>query len=297
MKIRTIFLIVMLMTLVSKIMAQCPQALNYQTIVRDLQGNPAYSNTPVVIRFTIFDSINPGVPLFQEDQTRYTNQFGAFSCYVGEGPTDFIPLSSVNWTAGHKYMEVELDINATGTYKYAGTATLNSVPYALYADHAAKGGYPRHHIGEHYGGGTIFYLTDNGQHGLIADSGDIQTSNDTVLWARVDTTLINAGLSGAGGGFINTERIVVNQGAGNYAANLCANDTTGGYGDWFLPSANELILLYQQQQVIGNLNSSAAYWSSTESANTTASALDFSSGITMDVPKSTPEKVRAIRVF
>jgi len=125
----------------------------------------------------------------------------------------------------------------------------------------------------------------------------LHDTTDTITWANIDTTLLNASLSGTGGGYTNTERIVVNQGAGNYAANLCANDTTGGFGDWFLPSATELIILYQQQQVIGNFNSSATYWSSTENANTTASALNFSTGVSMSIPKATAGNVRAIRAF
>jgi hypothetical protein len=296
MKIKFILLVTITLRFASFINAQCPQSFNYQAVIKDALGNPL-SNRDIGLRFTIDDSINSGIPVYQETFNVNSNIFGRVILHPGLGNPTMGTFSSVNWASGHKYMQVELDINGGTNFLNMGTEIQNSVPYALYADHAGKGGYPQHHIGENYGGGIIFYVTDNGQHGLIADSADMHTTNDTILWAKVDTTLINAKLSGTGGGFTNTERIVVNQGAGNYAANLCANDTSGGYGDWFLPSVTELIILYQQQQVIGNFNSSATYWSSTESANTSASALDFSSGIAMSIPKATPGNVRAVRAF
>jgi hypothetical protein len=297
MKIRFILLVVVSMVFAVVADAQCPQAFNYQAIVRNGVGDPVPSNTQVGVRFTIDDSINPGTPVYQETFRAVTNQFGLVTLHPGTGTPVSGTFSTINRASGHKYMMVEIDVNETGTYLNMGTEIQNSVPYALYADSAGKGGYPQHYIGQNYGGGIIFYVTDNGQHGLIADSADLHDTTDTITWANIDTTLLNASLSGTGGGYTNTERIVVNQGAGNYAANLCANDTTGGFGDWFLPSATELIILYQQQQVIGNFNSSATYWSSTENANTTASALNFSTGVSMSIPKATAGNVRAILAF
>jgi len=293
MKIRFILLIAILAVLEINARAQCPQKMAYQTLVKDAAGNilPDFS---IVFRFTIMDSLNPGTPVYREQYNTSSNSLGQVILHPGTGVPSLGTFNAIDWATGHKYMQVEIQPYGTGPYINMGTEIQNSVPYALYADSAGKGGYPQHHIGENYGGGVIFYVTDNGQHGLIADSADLGA--DTITWARIDTTLLNASLQGTGGGYVNTERIVVNQGAGNYAANLCANDSTGGYGDWFLPSASELILLYQQQQVVGNF-SSAMYWSSTESAKTTATALNFSTGITTVTAKASEGNVRAIRAF
>lgn len=293
MKIKAILLIG-LIAFTSIINAQCPLAMNYQTVVRDASGNPL-ANTTVAMRFTIDDSITP---VYQETHTvtngdaLVTNQFGHLQALIGFGTPVFGSFANINWGSGHKYMQVEIDVNETGTYVNMGVMQLNSDPYALYADSAGKGGYPAHYIGEHYGGGVVFYVTDNGLHGLIADSADLQTG---LLWDSTNT-VTNAKLTGTGGGSSNTERIIISQGVGNYAAQVCANYTGGGYGDWYLPSVNELSLLYQQQHIIGGFSPSS-YWSSTETAAATASAVNFSNGNAAATPKSTAGNVRAVRGF
>jgi len=70
---------------------------------------------------------------------------------------------------------------------------------------------------------------------------------------------------------MNTAIIVatqINDTGGNFAANLCANysgTAANGvtYGDWYLPSLDELILLRKQIDVVGGLTG-GWYWSSTE---------------------------------
>ena len=295
MKTKLILLSVLIIACGARAFAQSPLKFNYQTIVRDSAGYPI-PNHFGVMRLTISDTVNPGT-FYQEYQNIRTNQFGYFVCWPGSGHVLSGSLSSINWASGHAQMLVELDINGTGNYIIMGTEKFASNPYALYADSAGKGGYPKHYIGEYYGGGIVFYITDNGQHGLIADSTDLQAVIDTVQWARIDTNATHAKLPGVGGGSTNTERIIINQGAGNYAAQRCANYSGGGYGDWFLPSATELSLLYLQQQIVGGFSNAAAYWSSTESTATTALATDFSNGNNNAVLKSTSNNVRAIRAF
>jgi hypothetical protein len=45
-------------------------------------------------------------------------------------------------------------------------------------------------------------------------------------------------------GEFHTERIIANQGLGNYAAQLCAAYQGGNYGDWYLPSKYTLNLMW-----------------------------------------------------
>ena len=296
MKIKYVLLVAISLIFEYIIKGQCPQAFNYQAVVRDAVGNPIW-NRQVLMRFTITDSINPGTPLYSENFMATTNIFGHIFLHVGEGTPVSGSLYGINWTTGQKYMQVEMDATGGSNYLNMGIEKWVSVPYALYADSAKKGGYPKHYIGEYYGGGIVFYVTNNGQHGLIADSLDLQTGINSEQWAINDTTTFNAHLAGNGGGSLNTERIIVKQGAGNYAAQLCANYTGGGYGDWFLPSGNELGLLYNQQQVIGGFSASSSYWSSTETGATTAASVNFTTGVNSNAPKSTANNVRAIRTF
>jgi hypothetical protein len=74
-----------------------------------------------------------------------------------------------------------------------------------------------------------------------------------------------------------------------------------GRKDWFLPTENELALLYTNLHLssLGNF-SNAVYWSSTENDATTVKTIDFSNGqsiISLKVPVPNIINVRCIRYF
>ena len=116
-------------------------------------------------------------------------------------------------------------------------------------------------IGQHYGGGIIFWIDDSGEHGLIAAESD-QGFN---WWGDRRYLLTRATGTAVGTGFANTRRIIRTQGRRyTYAALLCTNYRGSGFADWFLPSKDELYLLYQQKDVVGDFIR-GAYWSSSES--------------------------------
>ena len=117
-----------------------------------------------------------------------------------------------------------------------------------------------HAIGETFGGGVVFYVYDEGQHGLIADN---SSTISFFPWNNGSFTTTNALRDDVFAGKFNTERININQGVGSYAAQICASFRGGGYSDWYLPSKYELNLLYQQKSVLP-IVSSGGYWSSTE---------------------------------
>lgn len=160
---------------------------------------------------------------------------------------------------------------------------------------------PAHTIGESYGGGIVFYVYDNGQHGLIAATADqsagMQWYNGTSRYTGTTGDGLNAGT-------MNTAMVVATQMAdnqtGNFAAKLCADYsvTVGGmtYGDWYLPSKYELNLLYLQKTVVGGFANSS-YWSSSEDANSLAWLQYFNTGLQLNDAKSLTSYVRAIRAF
>ncbi|MDI6734801.1 MAG: hypothetical protein QME42_01185 [bacterium] len=135
-----------------------------------------------------------------------------------------------------------------GTATYASTAT-----YALSVAGKLS-------IGQSYGGGIVFYVYDNGQHGLIAATADQSAG---IQWYNGTYRVTNAIGDGIGAGKMNTMLIIAMQTndntGGNFAAKVCADYsvTVGGitYGDWYLPSKHELNLLYQQKTVVGGFSS------------------------------------------
>jgi hypothetical protein len=67
-----------------------------------------------------------------------------------------------------------------------------------------------------------------------------------------------------GTGVSNTEKIVSIQGEGSYAAKLCDDLTLNGFSDWFLPSKDELDLMYKNLHLKGIGSFGDTYWSSSE---------------------------------
>ena len=157
-----------------------------------------------------------------------------------------------------------------------------------------------HFIGESYGGGIVFYIYDNGQHGLIAATADQSTG---IRWFGGSFTNTRARADGVGAGLKNTAIIIANQGPvdGNaFAATVCNeySVTVAGvtYGDWYLPSKHELNLLFINRVAVGGVGSSY-YWSSSETANLGAWDQDFLNGNQGGNSKHNANYVRAVRAF
>jgi hypothetical protein len=159
-----------------------------------------------------------------------------------------------------------------------------------------------HYIGESYGGGIVFYVYDNGKHGLIAATSNQNSSG--IRWGSTNNTNTRARGDGVGAGLKNTAIIIASQGAvdGNaFAATVCNeySVTVDGvtYGDWYLPSKHELNLLYLQQNVVGGF-ANGYYWSSTERDDYYAWLQSFiNGGQLFDNKLGGNHRVRAIRAF
>jgi hypothetical protein len=183
----------------------------------------------------------------------------------------------------------------------AGTNT-TQIATTAFVTSALTASVPAHYIGESYGGGTVFYVYDNGQHGLIA-APVMQNAGNPIRWYAGTYTYTMAKADGVGAGKTNTVIIIANQGNGDgatYAARICSeySVTVGGvtYGDWYLPSLFELHLLYLAQSVIGQFLSGDML-SSTEGDNNYIWCVDGGDGTEAEFNKNYPEKVRAIRAF
>jgi hypothetical protein len=147
-------------------------------------------------------------------------------------------------------------------------------------------------IGDSYQGGIIFYLDGSGG-GLIAAPTD-QTSSP---WGCEGTLISGADGTATGTGAQNTIDIELGCTTTGTAADICANLTLGGYSDWFLPSKEEVNLMYTKSFEIGNFEVNGIYWSSTETDNSRAWGRSFGNGTPVNAEKSYAANVRAIRAF
>jgi hypothetical protein len=154
---------------------------------------------------------------------------------------------------------------------------------------------PKHKIGEHFGGGIIFFIFKGGEHGLIASVVD----QDKGLRWFGDYNLQTG--DGVGSGKTNTNIILSYKGIPpdiTFAAKLCdeykVKEGKVKYDDWYLPSKLELSLLFMKRLIIGGFSYNY-YWSSTINKNDTWFQ-DFGNG-RQDINISIPSSVRAIRTF
>ncbi len=89
------------------------------------------------------------------------------------------------------------------------------------------------------------------------------------------------------------------------AAHLCANFKLNGVGGWFLPSRDELALLYRNLKATGagsfpdgGVPDNTSYWASSQQTADMASHIDFAdAGRQHGDDKDFPRRVRAIRAF
>ncbi|MEO6130690.1 MAG: DUF1566 domain-containing protein [Saprospiraceae bacterium] len=153
-------------------------------------------------------------------------------------------------------------------------------------------------FGESGGGGIVAYILlpgdpgydPNIQHGLIAASNN-QTSSQ---WGCSGTFIPGAEGTAFGTGNQNTLDIVAGCATAGIAARVCNDLVLNGYSDWYLPSKDELYLLYQN--IAGGF-AQFPYWSSSEYDDTRAWNQDFSSGSQGLGFKNISYPVRAVRNF
>jgi hypothetical protein len=120
-------------------------------------------------------------------------------------------------------------------------------------------------IGDQHAGGIVFQINEDGT-GLVADLQDLGDMD----W--------------------------------NDAMDAAANATSQGYDDWYLPSIEELSLMYNtigNGGPEGNIGSfiNMDYWSSSESYTYSAWTVGFSDGYSIYYYKNDPRLVRIIRAF
>jgi len=307
-KILTILAAVLL---TASVFAQSPQKMSYQAVIRN-SSNTLITNTNIAMQISILQGSTSGTAVYVETQTPTTNANGLVSIELGGGTLVSGNFSTINWANGPYFVKTETDPDgATGgiSYSITGTSQLLSVPYALYAANAGTangGGNFTHYIGEQYGGGVIFHLwKDNAgvEHGLIVALTDQSTSQ---AWSNVTSTLIGTSAQSSWDGLSNSNAIVGQATHTSSAAKLCLDLVSGGQSDWYLPSIQELNMLWNNYYTVARTLSQIGgatqlannyYWSSSEGNNSFAWLFNFSYGNTYYFYKFNSNYVRAVRAF
>ena len=164
---------------------------------------------------------------------------------------------------------------------------------------ASEDNEPHFQIGDSVHGGIVFYIDETGQHGLVAAMEDLE---GTYEWGCLGENVIGADGQAIGTGYQNTLEIVSGCSETLIAASEALAYESEGYSDWYLPSRDELLVLYAE---IENVSSEGGiggfenswYWSSSENYNNNAWGVYFGNGNTYNYGKVNPSRVRVIRAF
>ncbi len=246
---------------------------------------------------------------------------------------DSIGIVTFGFVAGQHTIDIDTHIDSigiTGLEFESGSHTtdtdthIDSIGITALGFEAGFHATNSYQVGDFAQGGIVFWLDETGQHGLVCAKNNLDDgSGNGALWSLGNMTHLNSRFTGDGvySGEANTMLIigaVANSYPLNntlYAARMCneLKITEGGksYGDWYLPSFEELGIMSGNRIVInasavangGAPFSSDRYWSSTQypllsiTGPIWIASLIGGSGDYSPVIFGTYHNVRAIRAF
>lgn len=211
----------------------------------------------------------------------------------------------------------ETQLHTTGTIRFAGAGTPGEgkvLTSDVNGNATWQPGIQTYQVGDFAHGGVVFYVEPCGTRGLVVSIEDLNEGSG-IRWGKGGPTYIRTNARGDGiyAGKVNTSRIISVQAAkdyfDNHAALVCANYGGGGYGDWYLPSIAEMVLVYDNRSIIeetalanggSDFFVGQFYWTSNEGDDTQSRevfGVTFNNGAVIVMFKYDPLRVRAVRAF
>lgn len=134
---KTIIILLFAVALTTTVLAQSPEKMSYQAIVRN-GANALVANQAIGIRISVLQGSASGSAVYVETQTPTTNANGLVNIEIGTGSVVTGTFASIDWGNGPYFIKTETDPSGGTAYTITGTSQLLSVPYALYAKSAGS---------------------------------------------------------------------------------------------------------------------------------------------------------------
>jgi hypothetical protein len=253
-------------------------------------GQPPTATTLLATNLTSSGATLNGSVNANNLSTSVTFEYGTTSSYGSTVPANQSHVS------GNTNSNVNANISgliSCTIYHYRIKAT-NSLGNTIYGDDMT---FAYFFYGATYQGGLVFYIDGTGQHGLVCAPTDQSTNT---IWGCNGTLITGADGTSVGTGNQNTIDIITGCSTAGTAARICHDLSLNGYTDWFLPSRDELGLMYTNlyQNGFGSFTNNVHYWSSSETNETVAWTWTFTLlGYRQNYGKGNPYYVRAVRAF
>lgn len=130
---RSLYILFILFFVSFYAMAQAPQKMSYQAVIRD-SNNELVRDATVGIKISVIKESTSGPIVYSENYTSNTNTNGLVSLEIGTGEVMQGNFSEIDWGNGTYFVKTDTDPLGGTNYSISGISQLLSVPYALYAE-------------------------------------------------------------------------------------------------------------------------------------------------------------------
>jgi hypothetical protein len=264
---------------------QATYNMSYQAEIRDINRD-LVASSPVGIRVSIMQGSESGTPVYVETHSSETDVNGRVTFELGGGTTVSGRITDVDWSTNTYFLKTETD--PRGGVDYTSLVNTSRLLNDTYMPEAT------HYVGEYYGGGIVFYVSDGGQHGLITAVVDDSKRKQRQSEPYADTIDFRGGI---GAGKIITERVITFSEARADNAQVSSNEKADNISDWYLPTRYDLDLLYLNRAVIGGYSDFAKGWKKTEVSSLNTWFQSFITGARFTNGKDDVVYVRVLRKF
>ena len=137
---KKIFTLLVIIALAISTLAQSPQKMSYQAVVRNTTG-VLMDNQAVGMKISILQGSATGTAVYVETHTTTTNANGLATIEIGGGSVVTGTFAGIDWSNGTYFIKTETDPAGGTNYTVTGTSQILSVPYALHAKTAKTANY------------------------------------------------------------------------------------------------------------------------------------------------------------